>query len=450
MPCPSVPAGLCVLIVGGGASGVILAAHLLRDAPAGRRVVLLERRPLIGAGIAYSTDEPDHLLNTRVSGMSAFPDEPDHFADWLGRQPGTPSGEFVPRRVYRRYLHDLVAPWLAGSGDGRLRIVRGECADLRETGAGVVAELAGGGSAAGDLAVLATGHAEPAPDRRGGRAGAWDDSSAGGDAGDGVAILGTGLSMVDAVLRLRRAGHRGPITAVSRNGRLPHVHAAVSPMAVAAADLPLGAELSAILRRLRATVRTREREGGDWREVVDGLRPHTQALWQAMSADQKRRFLRHARGVWEVHRHRMAPDARRALDDILAEGGLRILAGRASEEAGGLAVRLRGGGEARVPADRVIDCTGIRRDPTGDRGDLLARLVRRGAARLDDLAIGLDVDARCAIVSGEGTASARIFALGPVTRARFWECTAIPDIRVQAAALARQLGEAAGERAARA
>ena len=63
-----------ILIVGGGASGVILAAHLLKCGPDTLNVALVERRPSFGAGIAYSTDEPDHLLNTRASGTggSAF------------------------------------------------------------------------------------------------------------------------------------------------------------------------------------------------------------------------------------------------------------------------------------------------------------------------------------------------------------------------------------------
>ena len=85
-------AGPHVLVVGGGASGVLMAAHLLRDPQGQAQVTILEGRHMLGCGIAYSTDDPDHLLNTRAISMSAFPDQPGHFCDWLAEQ-GIPAGQ---------------------------------------------------------------------------------------------------------------------------------------------------------------------------------------------------------------------------------------------------------------------------------------------------------------------------------------------------------------------
>src|ERR1700680_3164424 len=78
-----VNAGRHVVIVGGGASGVLLACHLLRSLSENIRVTLIERNPAIGRGIAYSTVDPAHLLNVRAANMSAFADDPDHFWQWL-------------------------------------------------------------------------------------------------------------------------------------------------------------------------------------------------------------------------------------------------------------------------------------------------------------------------------------------------------------------------------
>ena len=72
-----------VVIVGGGASGVLLACHLLPRLPDNIRVTLIEKNPAIGRGIAYGTADPAHLLNVRAANMSAFPDDPDHFWRWL-------------------------------------------------------------------------------------------------------------------------------------------------------------------------------------------------------------------------------------------------------------------------------------------------------------------------------------------------------------------------------
>ena len=46
-----------------------------------------------------------------------------------------------------------------------------------------------------------------------------------------------------------------------------------------------------------------------------------------------------------------------------------------------------------------------------------------------------------ALVGTDGRVSDGLFAIGPLTRGRFWEVTAVPDIRVQAASLAGQVAE---------
>ena len=66
-----------VAIVGGGASGTILAAQLARR---GIGSALIDGSGRAGKGVAYSTTEPAHLLNVRAEGMSAWAGEADHFA----------------------------------------------------------------------------------------------------------------------------------------------------------------------------------------------------------------------------------------------------------------------------------------------------------------------------------------------------------------------------------
>ncbi len=440
-----------IIIVGGGASGTILATHLLHSGAAGLRVAIVERRAVIGAGIAYSTDEPDHLLNTRASGMSAFPKDPNHFWRWLV---GTSHAQafgcdspycFVPRLIYREYLSDLVAPF-SGPG-GRLALLNGECTDIQPIDGGVAVTLADGRIEIADLAVLATGHVEPCA-RTGSRViGPWCRSSELPVApDDAVVILGTGLSMVDNVATLRRKMHRGTIIAISRRGLLPQPHAPSVPLPLDAADVPFGTAPSYIMRWLRRTVRwAAASENRGWWDVVDALRPHTQYLWRSLTPEGKQSFLRHARTLWEVHRHRMAPLAAEGLRADLSAGRLQIVAGRVVEttEAGsGVVVRLRerGAGSIReIRADWVIDCMGILRDPASGSGRLAARLIENGRARLDPLQIGLDVAEGGEIVDAQGQPSERLYAVGPVTRARSWEVTAIPEIRLQCSELATQL-----------
>src|ERR1700675_470562 len=65
-----------IAIVGGGASGALMTAHLLKCAGDAVRVTLIEPREQIGRGLAYATENESHRLNVRASNMSAFPDDP--------------------------------------------------------------------------------------------------------------------------------------------------------------------------------------------------------------------------------------------------------------------------------------------------------------------------------------------------------------------------------------
>ena len=137
----------------------------------------------------------------------------------------------------------------------------------------------------------------------------WVEPTGGGAPSEAnLLILGTGLTMVDTALALEEQNHTGRIVALSRRGLLPHAHQQVEALRIDASRAPFDRALSALLRWLRATVREAKTRGEDWRSVVDGLRPHTQAIWRAMTPSRRERFLEHARPWWDTHRHRMAPD----------------------------------------------------------------------------------------------------------------------------------------------
>ena len=88
-------AELPVAIVGAGFSGTLLAVNLLR---LGARVVLIERdEAFLAKGVAYGTRRAEHLLNVRVSNMSAYPDDADHFLRWMGFDTADQANRFVPR-----------------------------------------------------------------------------------------------------------------------------------------------------------------------------------------------------------------------------------------------------------------------------------------------------------------------------------------------------------------
>src|ERR1700758_4841996 len=107
------------IIIGGGASGVMLAYQLLQKQGSDFCVTLVEKRPEIGRGLAYHTGNPDHLLNVRVANMSALPEDPDHFWRWLSARDTCRCADrycFVSRHVYGDYIANLIRP-LVSRGD---------------------------------------------------------------------------------------------------------------------------------------------------------------------------------------------------------------------------------------------------------------------------------------------------------------------------------------------
>lgn len=441
-PAPHVAHLPHVVIIGGGASGVLLAAHLLRDPDAPMRVTVIEGRHMLGCGVAYSTSDPGHLLNTRVANMSAFPDDPDHFRRWLAARGDQATGTcFVSRATYGAYMTDLLAPL---SADGRLRCLRATCIRLASGRNGVAAHLDDGQIIHASVAVLATGHALPEADPQGLIHGAWQAASP-PPPGGRVVIIGSGLSMVDQAITLLSQGHRGEIVAISRRAQLPRVHASGTPLSITRDEVPLGAPVSFTLSWLRTLVARAEAQGGTWRDAVDGIRPHLSALWRAMPRSERARFLRHAAPWWEVHRHRLPPESAEPLQRAMDRGQMRQLAGSfigASRDGAILAAHWRPRGTDRVlslTTSRIIDCRGIRRDPEAHATPLVADLLVSGRARIDPLRLGLDVAPDCSVITADGRPDPRIRAIGPASRAAFWEITAIPDIREQAQALAAEL-----------
>jgi uncharacterized NAD(P)/FAD-binding protein YdhS len=108
----------------------------------------------------------------------------------------------------------------------------------------------------------------------------------------------------------------------------------------------------------------------------------------------------------------------------------------------GARVRYRRRGKSEVQSLQVgaiVDCTGIVKDPLASANPAVRSLLDRGLARVDPLHIGIETGPDCAIVNHGGVPSRRLFAVGPLTRAAFWEIIAIPDIRNQSAELAAKL-----------
>jgi uncharacterized NAD(P)/FAD-binding protein YdhS len=188
-----------------------------------------------------------------------------------------------------------------------------------------------------------------------------------------------------------------------------------------------------------------ELTGGDWREAIAIVRDFAPELWGRMPLAERRRFLRHARSYWDLHRHRLPVQTLETLNRLRRTRKLFVHAGRI------IAFEPRGAGAQAswqprgkqalqtLVCDRVINCTGPDYDTRSSYDPLVHALIDDGFAIRDPLGLGLTTGRHGALIDRDAQVAPNLYYLGPMLRADTWEATAVPELRQHAERLTRHL-----------
>lgn len=421
-----------VVVIGGGFSGAMTAAHL-----AGNGIATTVIEPgRVGRGVAYAVTGHPLLLNVRASGMTALPDQPLHFESWLERRAGAGTEArafaqaFVPRAVYGEYVEDTVAE----ISRGRLDVIEGRATSLVPRLGGFAVRCEDGAEVGCERVVLALGN--PPPRRPAGieaglegYAGEPYGKLAAIEAADPVVILGTGLTALDVIAGLRARGHRGRITCVSRRGLVPAAHGAPPKQLP---HVPRALVRQPRLRTLLGWWRAALREQPDEAAVIGALRPLLPTIWRRLPVADRARFLRHVRPRWDVLRHRAPPSVRAALDLGVAEGSIEIVAGQLVDAtAGGAGLRCQiatADGMGTRDARWLLNCTGPERDVRRLASPLMQSLVAHRLVAGDPLGMGVLTGPGGQLIGEDGLIG-DAYVVGPWRMADLFEASAVPELR---------------------
>lgn len=428
-------------IVGGGVSGSSLAVALSSRAGANFKGAIFERADL-GPGTAYTPQSASLLVNGPVRAMSALARDKKHLERWLVDEH---EDALVCRARYGAYMRATAAAALAAHSG--LTHVRDEVIDVERTDAGFRLETASGKQYAANSVVLALGNFSPSesflPQElrsfQGFARDPWRVDVAPFENRD-VILIGNRLTAMDVIALLDERAFRGRVHLVSRHGLIPTVEDA----RIRGIDLTaLGLEHSTPQKLVRSLRKIVAEYSGDWRAVVEGIRPMSAHIWAQWSLVERRRFLRHVASIWGVHRYRVPAAVFASYSRMKAENRVvnhrgRIIGAHAAGETIALEIQ-RGDDRTLIRGAYVVNCSGPNSDVTSVDNRLVQNLLARELIRPDPLHLGLDCSPCFHVIGKHGETMRGLFAMGPLLRGLWYESTAVPEITVHADAIAAEL-----------
>jgi uncharacterized NAD(P)/FAD-binding protein YdhS len=479
-------------IVGGGSVATAYLHHLVQalgeaaaagQPPGLQQVRVYEPQRRVGRGTAYADDLPSNLLNVTVAGMSALGDDKLHFQRWLAAEGithfgGAPigSGSFVSRALFGRYLEAVQAESVAAArtlGVTVVHVPTEVTAMTPAAGGGWQLRGADGSTSHASHVVLSLGnppatalaalrgrpHYAHSPYPTAALAQVPPQAE--------VGIVGTGLSAVDAIVALAAQGHRGRITALSRQGRLPCVrsvhpsalalgadfqhwlqqcwhrrqHGETVPLDTLAARLhadftaqagradedlaALAREVPPALDFLDAEITRASTQARPWQTFGNLLNACIDRLWHLLSDADRERFEREIRPVWMARRVSLPLENALILQRLLRQGQLQVCGGFAAATALPAAgFELRWTQDATAQARRVdvlINATGFSTRAEGAELPLLRQLLGSGLAVHHPFGgLRLDFDSG-ALIDAAGRVQPSVTVLGSMAAGTyFW------------------------------
>lgn len=450
-------------IIGGGFSGTMLIRHLVEQKKTFFSISIYNSNADFARGIAYNPKSSKLLLNVVAAKMSAFPDKPNHFVEWcLSQGFGSEnaidllSSSFLSRSIYGNYLNDI---WketqeIAIENGHKLNLIPNKAIKINKQDSSFQIQSESGNEIV-DYLILATGNELPGNSQIKNvdffnsnlyQQNPWRINLSKISKTEPILILGNGLTMVDTVMELRENGFQQKIVSVSPNGFniLPHRNFNFQyngPIK----DIKEDKSLLELLSLFKSELKKLNKFGISAEPLIDALRPNTQRIWQSLTIEEKRIFMKRLRHLWGVARHRIPFLSYDYIQKERIANRLEILAGKVVDlsinENGVLATIYDKKNKTQLHSTfaQVINCTGPETKIEKSGNELLIQLKSDGFIVQDDLQLGIEVNDSYQVINSQNQEQENIYAIGGLLKGKLWESTAINELRAQAKSISSSI-----------
>ncbi len=458
-----------IAIVGFGFCGRLALHHLIKKS-AQQKIIIFDKLGAKALGPAFSSFSPHYILNVPAKNMSAFPDRPQDFCQFLEKeypQVWQEIGEkgFAPRRIYGEYLQKITSEALADARNSGIEVefvgeeisevkienaqkkvikISGESLRDRkfieeistdfqkefvENSSSFALTTASGKSYQASEILLATSFVQSELPFNFSTKNLikklWDNDALQFHqqkfSDEKICLIGSGLTAVDLIVGLKKRNFAGKIFVISRRGNFPQKHFAHNPIQKAfifSDDAKKGVLFLCLkIRKFLAA-----NQQYDLRHAIDSLRPITKELWQNFDAKNKKLFLR-LLPYWNIFRHRAPAFSIEIIEEMLATKQLEV------KKCGVKNIVLKNkkfeieAKNEKIVCDYVVNCLGF--EFNAKKYPFLEQMMTDNLLRSDLFLVSSNHQ--------------KIHLLGGLNIARDFECTAVPDLRINVIDVVRKI-----------
>jgi uncharacterized NAD(P)/FAD-binding protein YdhS len=426
-----------IAIVGFGFCGKLAFANIVKSLNKKDKILIFDKAQGDFKSAAFSPFSPHYILNVPVANMSAFSDDAayeESFENFLKNNHSEiwkSSGKFgfVARQIYGEYLEEIVqkAQENAKKNGVNFEFVNQEVMAISDE---FLITTKNNIQFQATEVLLATSFKQvqlpfEIESKKFIKA-LWNEDALEFHqkilTNETICLIGSGLTTVDVIVGLKKKNFSGKIIIISRRGNLPKKHliksSEKSSYFIDAEDAKKGVLFLCL--KIRNFLKSNSQF--DLRNIINSIRSTTDKLWHNLDEKNKKLFFR-LMPYWNIFRHRAPISSIELIEEMIAAGQIEIVEGgvkKCQKLGDKISVQTK---FAEFEVDYLVNCLGF--EFNARKYPLLNQMIELGLLQQDFMMVRSNND--------------KVHLLGGLNIGRDFECTAVPDLRVNVEMVVRDV-----------